>query len=125
MAPLVLSPILIITALVAACGGVGGEIQEPALVATVRIAAPTTTIGIGQTVQLTATAHDADGAELEGRSFEWSSGITSVASVSQTGLVTGLAKGRSAIRATTDTVTGSLVISVELLPPGQSGAPKP
>jgi uncharacterized protein YjdB len=119
MAALVLSPILIITALVSACGD-GGEIQEPTAVATVRIAAPTTTIEVGQTVQLTATAHDADGAELEGRSFEWSSGITSVASVSQTGLVTGLAKGRSAIRATTDRVTGSLVISVELVPPDRA-----
>jgi len=101
--------------LLAACGGGGGEIQGPGPVATVRVAAPTTTIRVGHTVQLTATAHDADGTVLEGKSFEWTSGIGSVAAVSQTGLVTGLAKGSSRIDATADGVTGSLVITVELI----------
>jgi glucose/arabinose dehydrogenase len=68
-------------------------------------------------VQLTATAHDANGNLLEGKSFEWTSGIGTVASVSPTGLVTGLVKGQSEIRATTEAVTGTLVITVDPAPP--------
>ncbi len=72
---------------------------------------------MGETVQLTATVRDGEGTVLEGRSFEWTSGITTVASVSPTGLVTGQGKGRSRIRATTEGVTGSIIISVDLAPP--------
>lgn len=113
-ARLALSPVLI-AALFGACGGDGvGGIQEPRAAATVTITAPTTTIRMWETVQLTATARDADGAELEDKSFEWTSGITTVATVSPSGLVAGRGKGRSRIRATTEGVTGSIVITVEL-----------
>ena len=78
------------------------------------VTAPTTRIEVGQTVQLTATAEDASGAELEGVTFEWTSGITTVATVSENGLVTGVGKGGSRIRATAGDVTGSLVIRVDL-----------
>lgn len=84
--------------------------------ASVTITAPTTEIRIGQSVQLTATARDANGTELE-REFTWISGIGTVASVSSTGLVTGLVKGQSEIRATTEDVTGSIVITVNVAPP--------
>jgi glucose/arabinose dehydrogenase len=110
--------ILVLIASISACGGNGdGGIQPPEPVTSVTITAPTTEIQVGETVQLTATALDANGAVLEGRSFEWTSGIGSVASVSPTGLVTGLAKGQSEIRATTEGVTGRLVITVDPAPP--------
>jgi uncharacterized protein YjdB len=55
---------------------------------------------------------------LDGKSFEWTSGIGTVATVSQTGLVTGHVKGQSEIRAGTEGVTGSIVITVHVaLPP--------
>jgi uncharacterized protein YjdB len=106
-------------ALLLGCGGDDGSgIPGPAPVDTVTVTAPTTEIRVEQTVQLTATALDADGNVLEGKSFEWSSGIGTVATVSQTGLVTGHVKGQSEIRATTEGVTGSLVITVQVaLPP--------
>lgn len=104
------------TALFAACAGdEGGSIQEPTPVAVV-ISAPTTGIRVGDTVQLTASARNADGNMLEDRDFSWTSGIGTVASVSPNGLVTGLVKGSSEIRATTEGVTGSLVIRVALAP---------
>lgn len=117
-APLVLSAVLALTAMVGACGGDddGDAILEPGPVASVTITAPTTEIRIGQSVQLTATARDANGTELE-REFTWISGIGTVASVSSTGLVTGLVKGQSEIRATTEDVTGSIVITVNVAPP--------
>jgi uncharacterized protein YjdB len=103
-------------ALVLSCGGHGGAgIQEPAGVAAVIVSAPATLIRVGETVQLTAAARDAGGKVLE-RSFTWTSGIGTVASVSPNGLVTGLVKGASEIRATTEGVTGSVVITVALAP---------
>jgi hypothetical protein len=115
---LALSAVLI-TGLATACGddGGGGGIQEPNPVASVTVTAPTTEIRVGETVQLTATARDANGTVLEGKTFEWTSGIGTVASVSPTGLVTGLVKGQSEIRATTEGVTGNLVITVDPAPP--------
>jgi glucose/arabinose dehydrogenase len=112
---LALFPVLIVATLVTACGDGGGDVQ-PNPVTSVTVTAPTTELNAGQTVQLTATARDANGAVLEGKSFEWTSGIGTVASVSPAGLVTGLAKGQSEIRATTEGVTGSIVITVELAP---------
>jgi len=103
-----------IAALIAACGGdEGGSLQEPTPVAAVTVTAPTTRIRVGETVQLTATARDADANVLEGRDFTWTSGIGTVASVSADGLVTGRVKGASEIRATSEGVTGTLVITVD------------
>lgn len=108
---------VLITVLINACGGDdGGSLQEPNPVAAVTISAPTTRIRVGDTVQLTASARDADGKVLEDRDFTWASGIGTVASVSPNGLVTGLVKGASEIRATTEGVTGTLVVTVEVVP---------
>lgn len=109
--------VVLITVLINACGGDdGGSLQEPNPVAAVTISAPTTRIRVGDTVQLTASARDADGKVLEDRDFTWASGIGTVASVSPNGLVTGLVKGASEIRATTEGVTGTLVVTVEVVP---------
>ena len=100
-----------------ACGGDKGEgLQEPSRVTSITVSAPTTTIRVGDTVQLTATAQDADGNVLEDRDFSWTSGIGTVASVSPNGLVTGLVKGASEIRATAEGVTGTIVITVAVAP---------
>jgi uncharacterized protein YjdB len=82
----------------------------------VSVSAPTTSIRVGDTVQLTATAHGSDGNVLEDREFTWTSGIGAVASVSPNGLVTGLVKGASEIRATAEGVTGTVVITVAVVP---------
>ncbi len=103
-----------IAVMVAACGGdEGGSLQEPIPVASVTVTAPVTRIRVGDTVQLTATVQDAGGNVLEDRDITWTSGIGTVASVSADGLVTGLVKGASEIRATSDGVTGTLVITVD------------
>jgi len=104
-------------ALSAACGGDASG-TGPAPVDEVVVTAPTTEIEVGETVQLTATALDANGNALD-RSFIWVSGIGTVASVSQTGLVTGLHKGQSEIEAITEDVAGSIVITVDPAPPLQ------
>ena len=108
--------LVLITKLFSGCSGDAGDgIQEPDPVTRVTISAPTTRIRVGDTVQLTATARGADGNPL-GRDFTWTSGIETVASVSAGGLVTGLVKGASEIRATADGVTGTIVIDVSVGP---------
>jgi glucose/arabinose dehydrogenase len=100
------------------CGSGDGDIQEPtpAPVSTVTVTGPQSSIEVGQTVQLSATAKDANGTTLDGRTFEWSTGNAAVASVSPTGLVTGLAASQAEIRAVSEGVTGSVTITVTAAP---------
>ncbi len=97
---------------------------SPVAIATVTIAAPATSVVVGSTLQLTATALDHAGTVLDGRLFEWSSGDMARASVSQTGMVSGLTPGEVEIRATAEGITGALLITVVLdtpPPPPPSG----
>jgi glucose/arabinose dehydrogenase len=125
---LIVSPVLIVTALLTACGGDGGggDIVEPppqpAPVASVTVTAPATTIQVGETVQLVATAYDALGATLENRAFGWSPSDPTVASVSTSGLVTAIAPGEVQINATSEGVTGTIAITIT---PGTLPPPPP
>jgi glucose/arabinose dehydrogenase len=113
-----LVPVLILAASLSACGGDGGgDVQEPSPVTAVTVTGPQTTIEVGNTVQLTATARNAGGTVVEGRTFEWNTADAAVATVSSTGLVTGLVPGQVEIRATTEGVTGGLVVAVAAAPP--------
>ena len=115
---LALSPALLVTASISACGDNGGaDIQQPQPVTSVTVTAPASTVEIGQTLQLTATAQDAGGTAVEGRTFEWATADAAVATVSPTGLVTGVGEGQVEISATTDGVTGSITIAVTAPPP--------
>lgn len=83
------------------------------------VVTPTTsqlTVG-GATSQLTAAARDANGNTLNNRTITWSSSNTSVASVSQTGLVTAVAAGTSVISATSEGRTGTANITVAAADP--------
>jgi hypothetical protein len=60
-------------------------------VATVDVTPDPATVRVGQTVQLTATLTAANGTVLTGRSVAWSSSNTALATVDQTGKVTGVA----------------------------------
>lgn len=75
---------------------------------------PTTaqmTVG-GATQQLNATARDANGVTLAGRTIAWSSSAVGVATVSQTGLVTAIAAGTATITATSEGRNGTAAITV-------------
>ena len=118
--PFALVSLLVLAGGLLACGSDDGGGNTgpppPATVASVNITAPTTSIPIGQTVQLTATALDQNGNPVAGQSFQWSTGAATVASVSSTGLVSGIAEGQAPIQATTGTVTGTVTISVTAAP---------
>ena len=85
-------------------------------VATVRLSPLTASILQGQTTQLTATVEDSTGAVVTDRLVEWSSNDPTKASVSQTGLVTGIAPGAITISAISETRTGNANVTVLQLP---------
>jgi hypothetical protein len=61
--------------------------------ATVTVEPATTSVAVGSAVQLTATARNAIGNPLPGVTFDWESSDETIARVSPTGLVTGVAEG--------------------------------
>lgn len=81
-------------------------------VATVVVSPATVSVLPGATTQLTATLSDANGKPLSGRTVTWSSSDQSKATVSQTGLVTGVAYGQVTITATSEGKSGSAAVKV-------------
>lgn len=76
-------------------------------VATVTITPATGTVGLGETLQLTATLKDAGGNTLTGRTVTWQSSNALVVSVSNTGLARGLGRGDVTITATAEGISGT------------------
>src|SRR5207245_8359632 len=80
-------------------------------VAAVTVTPSSGTVAIGQTVQLTATPRDASGNPLTGRAIGWSSSDNTIATVSSTGLVSGVAAGGPVtITATSEGTSGTASI---------------
>jgi len=70
------------------------------------------TLGIGEQIQLVATAMNSSGSAISDKAFTWSSSNNAVASVSRAGLVTAHATGSVTIAANTENVTGTARIVV-------------
>jgi len=108
----------VIAGLAAGCGGGGdgpGIVNAPVVIS-VTVGQPSANpIDIGGTVQLNATVEVQNGA---GQGVEWSSSSPSVATVNQSGLVTGVAGGSATITATS-TVNRSRtgVVNITVNPP--------
>jgi hypothetical protein len=86
-------------------------------VATVTVSPASASIGIAGTQQLSATLRAANGSVLTGRIVTWSSSNVLVATVSGSGLVTGLLVGPATITATSEGKNGTAAITVTALPP--------
>lgn len=71
------------------------------------------TVIVGRTLQLNATATDAGGAAIASPQLTWTSSSTAVATVSTTGLVTGVAPGTATVTAASGTVTANASITVQ------------
>ena len=89
----------------------------PVPVATVTVSPATASVQAGQTVQLTAVTRDAGGNVLTGRTIVWSSANNGTATVSSTGLVTGVAAAQVVITATSEGRSGQATITVTAAPP--------
>ncbi|HEY9480301.1 MAG TPA: Ig-like domain-containing protein, partial [Gemmatimonadaceae bacterium] len=85
-------------------------------VASVAVSPSSAQILVGKTVTLSAATLDATGKTLTGRSISWSSGTSSVATVSSSGVVSGVAAGSAWIFATSEGQRDSASITVTLAP---------
>src|SRR5229473_455364 len=88
----------------------------PPAVASVTVAPSPGTLPVGSTAQLTATTKDSAGNVLTGRAVTWASSNTVVATVSATGLVTGVAVGSATITATSEGKNGTAAVAVTAPP---------
>jgi hypothetical protein len=91
---------------VAGCGDPAGP-----SVTSVTVTPTSASVAVGATKQLTANAVDGNGASVTAATT-WSSSATSIATVNQAGLVTGVAPGSATITVTADGKTASAAITV-------------
>src|SRR5688572_5621453 len=89
----------------------GGDSSGPPAVATVDVSAPGNLV-VGQTTQLTATPRDALGKPLANRTIAWSTSSATIATVSNSGVVAGVAPGTATITASVEGKTGTQIVSV-------------
>jgi len=86
-------------------------------VATVTVTPSSPAILVASAVQLTATLKDSAANTLTGRVVAWSSNAPLTASVSGSGLVTGVVAGSATITATSESKSGPSSVTVTALPP--------
>src|SRR5512144_1801484 len=86
---------------------------QPNKVKSIAVSPSSATVAIGATLQLTATASPPGSATT----FAWASSNAAVATVSATGLVTGVAAGTATVSASAGGKTGTSVITVPAAPP--------
>lgn len=105
-----------ITAISEGSTGTATVTVTPEPVASVDISPPSSSVIMGSTLQLYATPRNAAGQPLPGRTVSWSSGAPGLASVSSSGLVTGLAIGNAVIIASIEGKQGSAMVTVRQVP---------
>jgi uncharacterized protein YjdB len=88
----------------------------PPRVASVRIAPDNVYLYIAGGVDLVATPYDPNGVAIGGRTVVWTTNNAAVASISQTGHVTGLVPGTAVITAVIDNIAGYANVTVRLVP---------
>ena len=88
----------------------------PAAVASVKVTPAVVSLLVGAAVQLSATTADSAGNLLSGRSISWSGSDATVASVSNSGLVTSVAQGSASITATSEGKSTAVPVTVTTVP---------
>jgi hypothetical protein len=104
-----------ITIVMAVCEGNFGSATItviPIPVVSVVVEPDTAKLLVGQSVQFSAAALDSLGRPLSGRSIAWASGNPAVASVSVTGLATGMSAGAATITASSEGRSGAGRVTV-------------
>ena len=90
----------------------------PVTVTSVQVTPANNTLQVGQTQQLAAVVSDGNGTPLPGKVPTWTSSATTVATVSNSGLVTAVGAGSATITATSDGVGGTASVLVAPVPVG-------
>ncbi len=91
--------------------------QPSATLASLAVTPSNPIVGIGSTVQMTATGTYSDGSTQDFSNLvSWSSSNTAAATVSSGGVVTGVANGTATISASVSGLTSSVVATVKVIP---------
>ena len=98
-----------------AAGDGGGPTGLPKP-ASIKILVPSAELYVGQSIQLTATAMDADGNEIASGDPTWSTSNASVAQITETGLVQAMSTGSATLTASIAGKSASMGVTVEQLP---------
>lgn len=101
--------------IVMGCGGTadkGTTSPRPPAVGSIGLSLDSTSLVVGETLQLTAVLRDGSGNALTDRAITWSAMDGSVASVSSAGLVAALARGTTAITATSEGKSATAKVTV-------------
>jgi parallel beta-helix repeat protein len=101
---------------------------QPPVVASIVVAPAIDTLRPGQTARVAATVKDSAGKTIPGAKVTWSAANTTVATVSDSGVVTALAAGTTTIKAAAGGKAGTatlLVKSTSSLPPDSTSSPTP
>ena len=105
-----------ITASVEGVSGFATVTVSGAPVASISVSAQSASISVGQTQQLTASVSDAGGNILNDRIMSWTTSNEASATVSNAGLVTGIALGSSTITVTSEGKSATVVVEVSVSP---------
>jgi uncharacterized protein YjdB len=89
----------------------------PPPVASVTVSPASASVEAGTTQQFTATPRSVSGETLSGRVLTWTSSNTGVATITSSGLVTGVAAGTTTITAATEGISGTATVTVTVTPP--------
>ena len=103
---------------VAACGSYGTstiEVQKAVSVAAVAITLPSPSLVAGQTQRANVAVKDANGVPLAGRSVSWYTSSASVATVTDSGVITAVSPGIATVSAVSEGVAGQAGMTV--IPP--------
>ena len=98
-----------------ACSLTSCDVTDPKIdlpVATVELSTTTLTLGPGASNTITATPRASNGAILTGRAVAWSSADVAIATVTQAGVVTGVAFGTTTITATSEGASTLATVNV-------------
>lgn len=87
------------------------------VVTTVTVAPTSASVGVGATTPLTATVKDQAGNAMTGQTVTWTTSSASNATVSSSGVVTGVAAGSATITATSSGKSGTSAITVTAAAP--------
>ncbi|HEV8448247.1 MAG TPA: Ig-like domain-containing protein [Gemmatimonadaceae bacterium] len=106
----------IITATSEQKSGTTSVTVTPVPVATVTLSPATANIRVTATTTLTPTVKDANGVVVTNRIIAWTTSDSTLATVSSSGVVTGIAPGTATITATSEGKSGSSSINVSKIP---------
>jgi uncharacterized protein YjdB len=107
-----------ITATIDGVSGTSAVTVSDVPVAKVTVSPQAPTIAALSSTQLTATLTDANGNIVSNRVVSWSTSSAAIATVSSTGVVTGVLPGTATITATSEGKSGSTTVTVTLVPVG-------